>query len=111
MNNAAPEYVMVYVTTGTRAEAEAIAEALVRDRLVACVNVLGEATSVYRWQGAIEESSEVVLVAKTRRPLFEKLAAEVKRLHSYDVPCIVAYPMADADAAYMAWIKSEASGP
>lgn len=105
------EGIMVYMTAADRGEAMRIARGLVEARLAACVNVLGAATSVYRWQGAVEEAQEVVLVAKTRAALFDKLAAEVKRLHSYDTPCIVAYPMAGADAAYLAWIKSEATGP
>ncbi|MSO97369.1 MAG: divalent-cation tolerance protein CutA [Rhodospirillaceae bacterium] len=110
MNNAAADYVMVYVTTGTRAEADAIAEALVRDRLVACVNVLGDIQSVYRWQGQIEKSTEVALIAKTRADLFDEVRDRVKAMHSYDVPCIVAYPMVDGYAPYLEWIKTETGG-
>jgi periplasmic divalent cation tolerance protein len=110
MNNAATDYLMVYVTTGTRPEAESIAEALVRDRLAACVNVLGEVQSIYRWQGQVEKSAEVVLIAKTRAALFDEVRDKVKAMHSADVPCIVAYPMVDGFGPYLEWITIETGG-
>jgi periplasmic divalent cation tolerance protein len=109
MNNAA-DYVMVYITTGTKAEAESIAEALVRDRLAACVNVLGEMQSTYRWQGQIEKSPEFALIAKTRADLFDEVRDKVKAMHSYNVPCIVAYPMTAGYAPYLDWIRGETGG-
>lgn len=100
------DVVMIYMTAADRGEALRIGRALVEGKLAACVNVLGEATSIYRWQGAVEEAGEVVLVAKTKAELFGAVRDKVKSLHSYETPCIVAYPMANADAAYLAWIKS-----
>jgi periplasmic divalent cation tolerance protein len=99
------EFVMVYMTAPDRGEALRIARALVDAKLAACVNVLGDCTSVYRWQGAVEEAGEVTLVAKSRAGLFDRLAAAVKAVHSYDTPCIVAYPMSVGDAAYLGWIR------
>jgi periplasmic divalent cation tolerance protein len=110
MNNAPPGTIMVYVTAATRPEAEAIAEALVQDRLAACVNVLGTVQSIYRWQGKVEKADETVLIAKTRAELFDEVRERVKTLHSYDVPCIVAYPMIDGYAPYLEWIKAETGG-
>lgn len=110
MNNAA-EYVMVYMTASNRTEALHLARVLIEERLAACVNVLGEVTSVYRWEGRIEESAEVALVAKTRAALFETLRRRVVALHSYELPCIVAYPMADAHAPYLAWITAQTPAP
>ncbi len=100
-------YISVYMTAASRDEAERIAAALVESRLAACVNVLGEIRSVYRWEDAIRRDAEVAFIAKTRAALFDALAARVREMHSYDVPCIVAWPIAAADAAYLDWIGQE----
>jgi len=89
------------------AEAERIAEALVGERLAACVNILGGVRSVYRWQGAVERADEVAMIAKTTQSLFERLAARVRALHSYVTPAIVAWPIVAGDAAYLDWIAAE----
>ena len=70
-----PSHCMIYVTASTRDEAMSIARTLVAERLVACANVLGEATSVYQWQGKVEEAQEIVLIAKTRRDLADRALA------------------------------------
>lgn len=93
------------------AEADRIAEALVGERLAACVNILGAVRSVYRWQGAIERADEIAMIAKTTEALFERLAARVRTLHSYDTPAIVAWPIVAGDAAYLDWIAAETDGP
>ena len=102
-----PSHCMIYVTASTRDEAMSIARTLVAERLVACANVLGEATSVYQWQGKVEEAQEIVLIAKTRRDLADRALARIKVLHSYDVPCAVVYDMAAGLPAYLAWIDKE----
>ncbi len=107
MNVATQEYVMVYIIAANRDEARNIASVLVGAKLAACVNILGEVTSIYRWNGQIEESTEVALVAKTRASLFDDVREKVKGVHSYDVPCIVAYPMSDGHAPYLQWIHDE----
>jgi periplasmic divalent cation tolerance protein len=94
------------------AEAESIAEALVDERLAACVNILGGVLSVYRWQGAVERADQIAMIAmiaKTTQALFERLAARVRALHSYTTPAIVAWPIVAGDAAYLAWIAAETS--
>jgi periplasmic divalent cation tolerance protein len=98
---------MIYVTAPTREEAVAIARALVAEKLAACVNVLGAAQSIYRWQGKVEEAEEIVLIAKTRQALVDAALARIKQLHSYDVPCAVAYGMAAGLPDYLAWIAAE----
>jgi periplasmic divalent cation tolerance protein len=92
------------------AEAERLAEALVNERLAACVNILGTVRSVYRWQGAVERADEVAMIAKTREALFQRLAARVRALHSYDTPAIIAWPIVAGDAAYLDWIAAETDG-
>ncbi len=88
-------------------EAEHIADALVADRLAACVNILGDVRSVYRWQGQIERADEVALIAKTRDALFDRVASRVRDLHSYDTPAIVAWPIIAVDPDYLAWVLTE----
>jgi periplasmic divalent cation tolerance protein len=103
----AERFCMVYITAGSQAEAEAIARTVVAERLAACVNVLGPGLSIYRWQGAVEEAQEIVLIAKTRRDRADALAARVAALHSYDTPCIVTYPMLAGAPGYLAWLTAE----
>lgn len=103
--------ISVYIVAADKAEAERIAEALVAERLAACVNVLGAVRSIYRWQGAVERADEVAMIAKTTETLFEPLAARVKALHSYETPAIVAWPIVAGDHAYLGWIDAETGGP
>lgn len=88
-------------------EAERIARRLVENRLAACVNIVPGVTSVYRWEGSIEKGSEWLLLIKTRRELFDRLEAELKTLHSYAVPEIVALTVVEGSAQYLDWIAHE----
>ncbi len=92
------------------AEANRIAEALVGERLAACVNILGAVRSVYRWQGTVERADEIAMIAKTTEAVFERLAARVRALHSDDTPAVVAWPIVAGDAAYLDWIAAETGG-
>lgn len=100
-----------YITAGSRDEALAIGRALVEARLAACGNVLDGMTSVYHWQGAIEQANEAVLIVKTRAELVEPLTERVRALHSYDCPCVVALPITDGNPDYLAWIDAETRVP
>jgi periplasmic divalent cation tolerance protein len=100
-------FIDVLVTCPDRAVAEAIARACVEARLAACANIGGEIASIYRWKGAIEQAGEVPLFLKTRAQLFEKLAARVKSLHPYEVPCVVATELTHLDPAYAKWLEDE----
>ena len=99
------DYLLVSMTTSSLEEAEKIAEALVQERLAACVNIVPAITSIYRWQGEVHRDSEVLLIAKSRPELFDPLAARVKELHSYEVPEIIALPIVAGNAAYLSWIE------
>ena len=99
--------VLIYVTVPSREEALKIAGALVGERLAACANILGEMTSVYWWEGAMQEDKEVALILKTEEALVERLTARVKALHSYAVPCVVALPIKAGNPDYLAWIGKE----
>jgi periplasmic divalent cation tolerance protein len=97
--------IIVLVTCGSRIEARRIARAVVEARLAACVNVLtAPVESIYRWKGKVETARELLLVIKSTRKRFAALEAEVRRLHSYDVPEIVALPIERGSQAYLAWI-------
>ena len=102
---------MVYVTVGAHAEATMLARTAVGERLAACANILGPATSIYRWKGEVEEAQEFVLIFKTRRTLSGQLAARIKALHSYATPCIVTYAMTAADPAFLGWLAAETVDP
>lgn len=100
------EFVTVSITAGSAGEAEAIAGALVAERLAACVQT-HPVTSRYRWQGEVQSDLEVMLVAKTRKALLEALIARVLALHSYDVPEIVALPIVGGHGPYLDWIAAQ----
>lgn len=99
-------FTWVYMTAATRREALRIGEALVRERLAACVNVGGPIDSVYRWKGRMERGREVALVAKTRASRLRALTARVKELHAYETPCIVALPIEDGNPDFLRWLAS-----
>ncbi len=99
-----PEHAVVLMTAPDAAAAERIARALVDERLAACVNIVPGVRSIYRWEGKVEDSTEVLLVAKTRAALFERLEARVRALHPYDVPEIVALPLTDGSRPYLSWL-------
>lgn len=100
---------LVYITCASETEALAIARALVEERLAGSVNVLGQARSIYRWQGRIEDAAEVVLVAKTSAGRMDGLIARTRALHSYACPCIVAVPIAEGPPDYLAWLTEQTS--
>jgi len=99
--------VVVYVTVGSLAEAQKIADVVVTDRLAACANILPGMCSVYHWEGKIETADETVVLFKTRETLFPALEACIREMHSYKTPCIVALPIGQAHAPYLAWILAE----
>ncbi|GBE06879.1 MAG TPA: divalent-cation tolerance protein CutA [Nitrospirae bacterium] len=99
------ENIIVYITAPNDEEAAKIAKALVEARLAACVNIVKNIRSIYRWQGKIEDDPEVLMIVKTRTGLFEALAAKVRKLHSYEVPEIIALPVVKGSEAYLNWLK------
>lgn len=102
--------VFVYVTAPSRDVALSIGRTLVEERLVACVNVLDGLTSLYWWDGKIQQDAEALFVAKTRQDLFPRVVERVRELHPYEVPCVVALPVADGNPAFLDWISAE-TGP
>ncbi|MFH1479458.1 MAG: divalent-cation tolerance protein CutA [Candidatus Omnitrophota bacterium] len=102
------EFVAVFITTPTIKEAKKISSALVKQHIVACSNIVKGIDSIFWWQGKIDTAKEVLLIAKTKRPLLKKLIKVTKCNHSYDVPEIIAFPIIGGNKDYLDWIKKEA---
>ena len=97
----------VYMTAGSFEEAKSIGQILVGQNLAACVNLLENMTSIYNWEDKMEESQEVIMIAKTRKTLMPKLIEKVNSLHSYDCPCILELPIQDGNPDFLSWIESQ----
>lgn len=97
--------IVILSTCANEDEAARLARALVDARLAACVNIIPGLRSVYRWQGAVEDAAECLLLIKSSRDLFPELRAAIEKLHSYDVPEIVALPIVDGAANYLDWLR------
>ncbi|MCW5699402.1 MAG: divalent-cation tolerance protein CutA [Rhodospirillales bacterium] len=98
---------MIYITTNSQEEALEIARTLVDERLAACANVLPSITSVYHWEGDVQEDREVAIILKTRSELVGRLTDRVKEYHSYSCPCIVAIPITGGNPDFLSWIAEE----
>lgn len=99
-----------FCTVPERESAEAIAHALVDERLAACVNIIGGVKSVYRWEGRVESGEEVLLIIKTSTQVpVERLRDRILTLHPYDVPELVLVPVTDGLDKYLAWVESSVS--
>lgn len=104
------DIVAASIACASGAEAQAIARALVENRLAACAQSSG-VTSTYRWQGAVETAPEVLLTAKTRIDKLDALEACVRALHSYEVPEIIAVPVVWASESYARWLDEALAAP
>ncbi|MGE4357081.1 MAG: divalent-cation tolerance protein CutA [Candidatus Omnitrophota bacterium] len=99
------QYVIVFVTVSNQQEAEKIASLLVKKRLVACVNIIPEIKSIYRWKGKIERAKELFLILKSKKNLIDLLCKEIKKNHSYEVPEIIAIDIVKGYLPYLEWLK------
>ena len=95
------------MTTGSLEEAKKIGRELIEENLAACVNLLGNMTSIYKWEDKLEEGQEVVMIAKTRKTLMPKLIETVNSHHSYDCPCILELPIHGGNPDFLIWIVEE----
>lgn len=101
------EPIVVLMTAASHDEASQIAETLVGERLAACVQILPEMQSVYRWQGRVQREKEILFLAKTVASLFDELESKVRAMHSYETPEIVAVSVTDASGPYLEWLLTE----
>jgi periplasmic divalent cation tolerance protein len=105
----ASEAIVVFMTAANGEEAARLADMLVGSHLAACVQILPEIESVYRWQGKIERQQEILLLAKSTTDKFDELEREVRALHSYETPEIVAVSLADVSEPYLKWLVQSVS--
>ena len=100
-------YVVVLITAGSSDEARGIADSLINERKAACVNIVPQVSSLFRWEGKTEEEQESLLVVKTRVELLPEVIDLVRSLHSYEVPEIIALPILGGNPDYLRWIGEE----
>ena len=98
-------YFIVFVTASDDNEANKISDAILKEKLCACVNITKEVSSIYWWGGKLESSSEILMIIKTRKDKIEKLIEKVKEIHSYEVPEIIAVPIIYGNEDYLNWIE------
>jgi periplasmic divalent cation tolerance protein len=99
--------IVVLTTCESEQEASRLARHLVDKRLAACVNIIPRIRSVYRWKDKVEEAAEFLLLIKSRRDVFDSLRDEILKMHSYEVPEVIAIPVVDGSAAYLGWLDRE----
>lgn len=102
--------IVVLSTCSTPEDAEGLARALVAERLAACVNVVPQIRSFYRWKGEIESADEFLLIIKSSRELFEELKAEIEKRHAYEVPEVLAVPVVAGAENYLNWLGNSLRG-
>lgn len=100
------EYCIILITTSSLKEAKNISNALLKARLIACANIIRGVESLFWWQGKIDKSKEVLLVLKTRRKLFSAVSKLVRRIHSYQTPEIISFPLENIAPDYRRWLDA-----
>ncbi len=100
---------VIFITAPSVEEAQKIAHHLVAEHLVACVNIVSSIQSIFYWQEKVCDEKEVLLICKSRSPLFEKISKRVKELHTYAVPEIIALPIIKGSADYLRWLNKVTS--
>src|SRR5712691_980043 len=96
---------LVLTTAGSQQEAQQIARTLIDRRLAACVNIIPQIQSIYRWQGKVEDAQEWLLLIKTTNQAFERVRDAIRELHSYELPECISISVKDGSAAYLNWIS------
>jgi periplasmic divalent cation tolerance protein len=100
------KYIVILSTTSNAEEATTIAQKLVADRLVACVNIIPGIQSIYWWNNAVQTDQEVLMVMKTEKSRYQDVEQAIKSLHSYDVPEIISLPLENGFEGYLKWIEN-----
>jgi periplasmic divalent cation tolerance protein len=111
MPDSTVDALVVLVTVPDAVVAERLAETLVGEGLAACVNIVPQIRSIYRWKGAVEHADELLCLVKTTRDGFERVRARVVALHPYEVPEVMALPVESGHAAYLLWLAGSVTAP
>lgn len=101
------DFVVILVTCGSKKEASEIVDTLLKKRLIACGNIISGIESKFWWKGKIDKAKEVLVILKTTRENFNKVEKDIKRIHSYKVPEIIALPLIAGNKEYLNWLKEE----
>jgi len=99
-------YIVVIITTSNKEEAVKIVRNLLKERLIACANIVGPVSSLFWWQEKIEEANEFLVFMKSHKNLFKRLSERVMEIHSYEVPEIIALPIIESSPPYLDWLKT-----
>lgn len=100
-------YSIIYITTSNSEESEKIAKTLLKEKIVACANIIPQMNSFYWWEGKIEEDEESILILKTRKDHLDRVITRVKEIHSYDIPCILEIKVKSASSEYLKWLEDQ----
>lgn len=101
------EYIVIYCTVPNKKEGKEIARVLLEANLVACVNIIDKVESVFSWDGKLMEEKEALMIMKTKKELFTQINHAIQKLHSYNVPEVIAMPIIEADETYLKWVAYE----
>ncbi|MEW5701682.1 MAG: divalent-cation tolerance protein CutA [Candidatus Zixiibacteriota bacterium] len=105
-----PQFIVILTTCATRNEAQTIAQRLVEERCAACVNIVDNVLSVYRWQGKVETGNEALLIIKTRATLAEQVEKTIKTMSSYECPEVIVLPIVGGLPEYLGWVTDQTAG-
>ncbi len=103
-------YVVVFMTASDKKEALKIVRRLLNERLIACANIVGPVSSLFWWEGKIDEASEFLVIMKSRKDLFKRLSERVKETHSYEVPEVLELPITEGLPSYLEWMSASLHG-
>jgi periplasmic divalent cation tolerance protein len=96
---------IIYITTSSKEEALKISHSLISKKLVACCNIIENATSVYEWEGRINEESEVIVILKTSAEQVTNAIEHIKSIHSYDCPCVISFKTGTSNTDFTTWVE------
>ena len=100
-------FILVITTVSSETEAKKLGQALIENKLAACVNILPSITSIFRWEGKISAETELIIIAKSHQKLFPMIKEMILSIHSYDVPEIISLPISSGSEEYLKWIEQE----
>ncbi|OGL46193.1 MAG: hypothetical protein A2W05_11060 [Candidatus Schekmanbacteria bacterium RBG_16_38_10] len=98
---------MIITTVNSDSAAKKIAQALIEEKLAACVNIIPSVTSIFRWEGKVSTESELILIAKSKEKLFDEIKDKILSLHPYKLPEIITVPIVDGSKEYLKWVEDE----
>lgn len=101
------QHLWVYTPHKNKAKALEMGKTLIKEKLIACTNIIEKVTSIYEWEGEIVEESEVLMIMKTKHLLFDELQTRIEELHTYSCPCIIGLPVMKGNASYLNWLDQQ----